>query len=190
MIKVLHIISSFSRGGRERQLATILNGSFLDIEHKALVFNKIEDSYIEEYNLSGKIIYINNQSKINKLFSIIAIIRKLQPHIIWSWGGYEATVTIFSMPFQSFRHVNGSIRHGVVLKNKKHLWRKLVLKFSKYVVANSKEGLRVNGILNGIVLYNGLGSSFEKKNAIEPFWKEIAIYKDISELKIFYVANF
>ncbi len=157
MYKIIHLISSLNRGGRERQLATIVK---YDRENTNLIIciNKTMDTYVTEYSLQGIVSYISSRNFINRIFEIRKIIKKEDPNIIWTWGGFETTF-VFLIRLICYRHfkiVNGSIRHGIVKFNRKQIWRLFLLHLSKYRVANSYAGLKANRLRKGFVLYNGL----------------------------------
>jgi glycosyltransferase involved in cell wall biosynthesis len=160
-IKVIHIITSLRRGGRERQLATIYK--YTDGEKaktKIVCFNRSDDSYVDEYVMKNDILYLTKESLLGRLFELKKIIRTENPDIIWTWGGLEATFGILLSRFTHVKHINGSIRHGIVLKNKMQTWRMLMLHLSKNIVANSRAGLKANKIDRGYVMYNGLDEQF------------------------------
>ena len=158
---VYHIISSLNRGGRERQLAGILKSDYPGIVSKAIVFNKTENSYADEYKLTDQVIYLKSKNTFGRLIEIISIVKSEKPNILWSWGGFEATFSLLVAFLTGVKHINGSIRHGIVLYNRKQLWRMLILHLSKYKVANSKAGLKANKLKRGYVLYNGIDNKFD-----------------------------
>ena len=160
-IKVLHIITSLRRGGRERQLAGILKDENQHYSNKAIVFNKNMNSYEKEYELTGKLIYLKSRNPIVRIVDIYRVLRTEKPNIIWTWGGFEATFGLILSALTRVKHINGSIRHGIVLHNRKQLWRKFILHLSKYIVANSKAGLKANKLKRGFVLYNGIDHKFD-----------------------------
>jgi glycosyltransferase involved in cell wall biosynthesis len=153
---VIHIISSLVRGGRERQLAGILK----NCDARAIVFNKKKSSYEQEYNLTGKLVYLKSKNPITRFFEILNILKKEKPVIIWTWGGFEATFGLLLLLVTPIRHINGSIRHGIVRFKRKQIWRRFILHLSRHIVANSHIGLRANGLKRGLVLYNGLDEKF------------------------------
>jgi glycosyltransferase involved in cell wall biosynthesis len=160
-IKVIHIITSLRRGGRERQLATIYK--YTDREKvvtKIVCFNHSDDSYVDEYRMQNDVSYLLNKSLLGRFLELKKIIKNENPDIIWTWGGLEATFGIFLSFFGRCKHINGSIRHGIVLKNKMQIWRMLILHLSKNIVANSKAGLKSNKLQRGFVMYNGLDRQF------------------------------
>lgn len=167
--KIIHIISSLARGGRERQLSTIYKYS--DHERyitKIVVFNKTSRSYTDEYNINKQdLFYLRSKNFLKRVNEVIRIIKDQKPDIIYAWGGFEATFCFLAAPFTNGKVVNGSIRHGKVLFNSKQIWRLFLLHMSKYIVANSKAGLRANFLNRGFVLYNGIDEKFIVRSTID-----------------------
>ncbi len=158
-----------ARGGRERQLATICKYSASrDIENKILIFNKQRSDYFQEYGISMEdVFYLKKKGTIGRLKEIKDIFKKVEPNIIYAWGGFEANFCFILSSFTKAKIVNGSIRHGIVIFNKKHLSRLLFLQLSKYIVANSRAGLKANKLSRGYVLYNGIEKKFTKRISSE-----------------------
>ena len=154
----VHLISSLRRGGRERQITSLLFYS----KKKFLVicFNRAQNTYLDEYNISEYIIYLNSNDIAGRLKEIRKIIHNKNLHIVWSWGGFEATYAFMLSLITGIKHINGSIRHGIVKLRFSHIWRMIVLHLSKYRVANSKAGLKANFLRKGYVWYNGLDEAF------------------------------
>ncbi|MEI6821264.1 MAG: glycosyltransferase [Bacteroidota bacterium] len=160
LIKVFHIISSLSRGGRERQLSILLSKNNMEVNNIAIVLNKTQSNYIEEYNLTDKIIFLKHRNIYKIIIELKNILKKEKPDIIWTWGGYEASFGMILSIFFNVIHINGSIRHGIVLYKWKQIWRKFILHLSKNIVSNSYAGLKANKIKRGQVLYNGISDFF------------------------------
>lgn len=162
---VVHIISSLNRGGRERQLATIYKYSDRNtLTNKIVCFNRTSNSYIEEYKMYDDIIYLSSKNFLKRFIELRRIISSLNAQLIWSWGILEATFSLLISVTSEVKHINGSIRHGIVLFNRYQLWRLLILHLSKNIVANSKAGLKANKLKRGIILYNGIDDLFFIKN--------------------------
>jgi len=151
-----------ARGGRERQLATIFKHSASQgLENKILIFNKQKSDYLSEYAISEEdIFYLKEKGTIGRLKEIKNIFKQFEPDIIYAWGGFEANFCYLLSPFTKAKIINGSVRHGIVKFNKKHLSRLFFLHLSKYIVANSRAGLRANKLKRGYVLYNGIDKKF------------------------------
>ncbi len=192
-MKVLHVISSMARGGRERQLATIFKHSAdRGLENKILIFNKHKSDYLSEYAiLEEDVFYLKEKGTIGRLREIKEIFKQFEPDIIYAWGGFEFNFCYILSPFTKAKIINGSIRHGIVVLNKKHLSRLFFLHLSKNIVANSRAGLRANKLKRGYVLYNGIDKKFSR-NFSEEEKKEIlgSVFDDYKgEPVIISVAN-
>lgn len=160
-MKIVHVISSLRRGGRERQLATIYR--FSDVNKfttKIVVFNQTIDTYVNEYQMCRDVIYCISKNPIKRYLEMRRIITEYKADIVWTWGGLEATYGMLFSLTSKVRHINGSIRHGLVRFNVHQLWRLFVLHLSKNIVANSQSGLRANKLKRGYVLYNGIDAVF------------------------------
>lgn len=159
--KILHIISSLTRGGRERQLAIIVANTVADqYPTKIIYFNKYQNSYTDEYGLNNIAIQIKSHGKMARLKELNRILQREQPDVVYSWGNGESISIFLLKPFHKFKFINGSVRHGVRSKKYSHYVRTLVLHLSEYVVANSKAGLKANKLRRGLVLYNGVDEKF------------------------------
>lgn len=160
-VNVIHIISSLTRGGRERQLATIYKYAVRDSNPiKIICFKQSTASYIDEYGMHADVIFLKSNSFIQRLFEIIRINKSNNCKILWSWGAKEASYAIVISLLLNVKHINGSIRHGIVRFNVHQIWRMLLLHLSRHIVANSKAGLKANKLNRGKVLYNGIDAAF------------------------------
>ena len=162
--RVLHVISSLRRGGRERQLATIFKYTRdSSIDSKILIFNRVEEDYTNEYDITtNDIYYLNEKNTLKRLHAIKDVFREFNPNVIYAWGSFEYTFCFLLSMFTSAKIINGSIRHGIVVFNKKQVSRFIFLHLSKYIIANSKAGLKANKLRKGYVLYNGIDDKFRE----------------------------
>ena len=190
-IKIIHLISSLARGGRERQLSIIVSKTNLDeYDSKIIYFNKTVYSYIEEYDLWRHIIKISKKDFILRFIELYRIINDFKPKIIFSWGNLEAVYSMLLNTFIPFKHVNMSVRHGIRSKKFSHYFRTLILHLSKYVVANSYAGLKANNLKGGYLLYNGIEDKFIKKKIINKIEKRKLLMPDVlNKILIISVAN-
>jgi glycosyltransferase involved in cell wall biosynthesis len=160
-IKTLHLISSLTRGGRERQLATIVaNTDMTNYPTKIIYFNKKQHSYIDEYDLNDYSIQIKETGKLKRLKKLLRVLKKEKPDVVYTWGNGESLSILLLSPFHRFKFINGSIRHGIRSKKFSHYFRTLVLHLSPNIVANSKAGLKANNLRRGKMLYNGIEDKF------------------------------
>ena len=160
-IKIVHVISSLTRGGKERQLATIAaNTDYINYPSLFIYFNEYDNSYIGEYNLSGYTVKVKSKQNIARLWELHRILKKHNPDIVFTWGIIESVLILLINPFHRFKFINGSVRHGIRSFRFSHYFRSIVLHLSKNILANSKAGLRANNIKRGYVLYNGIHEKF------------------------------
>jgi glycosyltransferase involved in cell wall biosynthesis len=160
-VKIVHLISSLYRGGRERQLVTIVSHTdLLRYTTRIIYYNKNPYSYTEEYGLNEISIQLQSVGKMRRLLELHRILKKEKPDLVYTWGNDESVGILLLKPFHRFRLINGSIRHGIRSRRVSHYFRTLVLHCSRHIVANSKAGLKANGLRRGHVLYNGIDGKF------------------------------
>jgi glycosyltransferase involved in cell wall biosynthesis len=163
-IKIVHFISSLSRGGKERQLATIVsNTDFEKYPTKIVYFNERTHTYVDEYNLKKHSIKIESKSFWKRLFELNQTIKQEKPVIIYTWANLESLFILLLNPFYQFKFINGSVRHGIRSKKFSHYLRTFILHLSPHIVANSQAGLKANNLRRGKVLYNGIDQKFISK---------------------------
>lgn len=161
MIKIIHLISSLSRGGRERQLANILaNTDQTHFPTKIVYFNERESSYIDEYGLAKSSLNLYSNGKLARLIELHQFLKTEKPDVVYTWGNGESVTILLLKLFHKFKFINGSIRHGIRSKKFSHYFRTIILHISKHIVANSRAGLKANNLNRGEVLYNGVDRKF------------------------------
>ncbi len=160
----LHIISSLRRGGRERQLATIVKNS--SFNNGIIYFNDTPgNSYIEEYDLH-KSVHRIEANPLKRILNLLRYCKINRPDVIISWGIYESIIGLIVSFVIKAKFINASIRHGIRDKKFSHYLRTFVLLLSPYVIANSYAGLRANNLKvskNRYILYNGKETSYKEK---------------------------
>lgn len=160
-LRILHIITSLERGGKERQLSTIYK--YTDREQyptKIIYFKRSQNSYAEEYEMGDDAIHIERESFLKTYRKIAACTESFRPDIIYSWGITESLFGLALNLIRGITFINGSIRHGIRLRKPSHYYRMFLLQLSPNVVANSRAGLKANKISKGYVLYNGIDEVF------------------------------
>jgi len=162
-VRIIHLISSFARGGRERQLAVILSNTDKNLYPSKIVFYHTRiDSYIDEYCLADFVIQVKANGKIERLRELNKILKSEQPDIVYTWGNGESVSALLLKPFHTYKLINGSLRHGIRLNRFSHYLRTVILHLSENVVANSQAGLKANNLKRGYILYNGIDQGFIK----------------------------
>ena len=192
-INILHVISDFRRGGRERQLAILTKFSSDNFKHNIATLNDSVDSYIGEYNIKQP--FRLGASKIGRIFKLISLCRQLEINLIHAWGNSEALYSIPASVILGIPLLNGSIRHGIRKNNFNHRFRSIVLQNSKYVLGNSFAGFSANKIKinseRNFVLYNGIEDKFFVDISSSKR-EELKIQKKLNDESIIFIsiANF
>jgi len=161
-LKVIHFITSVRRGGRERQLCTIVSHNDTEVQDIRIMYlYDAKESYIGEFGITeDKLIRIRAAGRIARALEIYRVLRKEKPDAVYSWGALESFYILLLKPLLKYHFINGSIRHGIVSRSLAQYWRMLLLHLSGSIVANSGAGLKANHLRRGQVLYNGIDPKF------------------------------
>ncbi|MCD4828958.1 MAG: glycosyltransferase [Candidatus Cloacimonetes bacterium] len=162
-VRILHLASSMKRGGRERQIALLAGHNATGKLDHFVVYWKDSSGvtgYIDEYNLGSRSQRLPGGNHLRYVIELWRVCRRFKPNQIWAWGYVELLMAWAVGLLCGARVVNSTVRHGIRLKTKKHTRRMFLLHLSRYVVANSKAGLRANGLKRGHILYNGIEERF------------------------------
>ena len=190
-MKVLFIIESLIRGGKERRLIELLR-SFEQSNYKVcftLILLKDELRYPEIHRLKNtKLIILKRKRKKSfstfiKLFKHVKIDR---PDIIQSWGGmssvYVAPIALMlRIPF-----VNAMITNSYCPRYSKTWIRsRMTFPFSNIILSNSIAGLNAYKVRGNkkVVIHNGF--NFDRLNVIE----NIVDFKNKYGIKTKYVIS-
>lgn len=129
------------------------------------------NDYVDEYSLDKRSIQVISETSYLKGISVLRrMISNIQPEIVMSWDIRSSFWLIVLSVFSKWKFVNGSIRHGVVKDTFEHKFRTRLANLSPLVLANSKAGLRVNGMTPGTkrkVLYNAVDIPEKERGALE-----------------------
>lgn len=157
MIKVLHLISSFRKGGTERQLSNLLkSASKDDIVHLAYSSVDHQPSYLDEFDLHQLVTIGNGATYSN----IKKAVEETKPDVVVAWSYKESIWGLLSCILKGIPYINASIKHGLFQGRRKDYIRKIFIHLSRHRIANSRAGLRVNGVKKGDVVYNGIDQNF------------------------------
>lgn len=188
-IKVVHIISSLGRGGRERQLSIICSHA-RSVDNWVICFNRREAEYLDEYEFGDKFKFISSRGFCQRLRDTRRLMQQLEPDLLISWGTMESLLAMLLSALEGVRFINFSIRHGIRRARWSHFSRMLVLHLSRFVVANSIAGLRANRLRRGMVLYNGVEKLPLEASEAEKRAQRKKLLGDVAEPLIVSVANF
>ena len=160
-LKIVYIIDSFGRGGRERQLQYIIQN--LCMMHDIHIWIL---SVAMEYDLplgQDRIHVITNpdSKKIRTVSKVVKEISVFCPDVIYFWDTISGLYASVYKAFFGSQIINGSIRFGGCLKRSliNKLLRRFLYWYSDAIVANSMAGLRVEGIdmhPKSVIIYNGI----------------------------------
>ncbi|MCB0548856.1 MAG: glycosyltransferase [Phaeodactylibacter sp.] len=147
-VKVLFLIDSLPRGGKERRMIELLKGLLNTGGYEpavAILSGKVE--YEEVFGLGIPVHTIIRKSKKDpRLFlRLYHLCKEVRPDIIHSWGSMSSVYVIPAAKALGIRLINASVADAPLnlgLSNKKYLWAKLSFPFSDLIVGNSEAGLR------------------------------------------------
>lgn len=146
-MRILFLIDSLQKGGKERQLVELIKGlSNSDDNVIEVVVMKENIEYQEVVDFNVKINYLIRKTKrdFSVFKSLYSICKNFKPDVIHTW---DSMTTFYVLPYKILNRVkviNGSIRFAA--SNLKSNWKlyyfnKFLFAFSDVIVANSKSGL-------------------------------------------------
>lgn len=146
-MKVLMLIDSLVKGGRERRLIELLK-DFTQregIEVNLVLFSRRVE-YPEIHDLNLKIYYLERKPKKDpRVFGrLYQITKKEQPDIIHSWGTMPSVYAIPTVKKLGIKFLNATIADapkGLTIMDKRYLRARLTFPFSDLIVGNSQAGL-------------------------------------------------
>lgn len=172
-MKILFVIESFTSGGKERRLLSLIKGMLLtDTINIEIIILSEDIHYKEIYDLDINIHFLKRSAKkdlgiFNKFSKIL---KKFKPDVVHCWDNVAALhfgpiCNWYKVPF-----INSMITTAppVVPKlSKEYLIHAVSFPFSDILLANSKAGLKSYSVSKdkGRYIYNGIDSS-RKKNQI------------------------
>jgi glycosyltransferase involved in cell wall biosynthesis len=162
-MRILYIIDTLNRGGKERRHVELLRriSPNKSIEIKLVILSQ-EIEYREIYHLPIDIQTIAKKEGLD--FSIFGkiwdITRQYKPHIIHTWGAEQAVYTVLTAFFSRTELINGMVVDAPAsIPRFGKIWRykMMTFPFSRYIIANSYAGFRAYGLSpkKGKVIYNG-----------------------------------
>ncbi|HAQ61802.1 TPA: hypothetical protein DCR49_07390 [Candidatus Delongbacteria bacterium] len=169
-MKILFIIDSLCKGGKERRLLELLKGlkNRNIVTELILLTDQIEFDEIYDLNLKIHILKRKIKKDPSIFFKINNICKEFKPDIINSWG---LMPSVYGAPVAKFRKivfVNSMIVNAPAkLDMKTRFYSGIVFPLSDIIVGNSNAGLKSYGVQNskGRVIYNGYDFSRSLKLA-------------------------
>lgn len=162
-MKILFVIDSLPRGGKERRMIELLKGLQRgeEVEVSLVIFsNHIE--YKEIFNLGLSIHTITRKSKrdLSVIMRLYSLCKQERPDIIHSWGTLSTIYAIPAAKLLGIKLINGNITnapHNLTLANKRYLLTRLTFPFTDMIIGNSRAGLNAyrTPAVKSECVYNG-----------------------------------
>lgn len=192
MIRVLHILDTLRRGGKERQFIELIRGIDRSVfQVHTVILEKRADGYDEEAKaLSHCFKYMPRRFRwdLGLVRDLIDYCRQNNIDIIHAWEGMTSFYGLLASCFCNAEVINGTIRDTDPRRNYRQLYTLLVLRLSKHIVANSYAGLKAYGVeKKGSVIYNGIDLSrflVQKKPVTSKFI--VGIVANLTEYKDYF----
>lgn len=162
MKKILFVIDSLRRGGKERQFVELIKNLPSKYQIYLIVFSK-NIEYKEIINRVNFFIHFDHRKTRNFLTQIIALNKILtiqKPNLIHTWDHISSLYFGLIKFIHQTTIINGAIRYALPIKktSKLGLISSIGFIFSDVIIANSKAGLKSHNLLNNPkarVIYNG-----------------------------------
>lgn len=146
-MKVLMLIDSLVKGGRERRLIELLKGfaKYDDVELALVLFSK-KVEYPEIHKMGLPIYYLERKPKKDPrvFWRFFKICQKEKPDIVHSWGTMPSIYAIPTVKLLGIKFINASIADApdnLSWRDSRWLRSKLIFPFCDAVVGNSQAGL-------------------------------------------------
>ncbi len=141
-MKILHLLDTLRRGGKERQFVELIRG--LDkskYQIHTIVLEKREDGYDNEvrelsYNFEYK--FRRFRWDLFLIYDLVKYCKKHNIEVIQAWDGMCAFYAYFVSLFAGIKFINYSIQEADPRLSYRHLIQRFILKLSKYVIAKQK----------------------------------------------------
>ncbi|MFT6320620.1 MAG: glycosyltransferase involved in cell wall biosynthesis [Granulosicoccus sp.] len=162
-MKILMLIDSLVKGGRERRLIKLLKffSASPDIEVGLVIFSK-KVEYEEIYDLDVKLHFLERKpAKDPRVFSrFYKICKSERPDIIHSWGTMPSVYAIPAVKLLGIKFLNANIADAPLkmsIWDERYFRAHLTFPFSDMIVGNSNAGLKSYGapLRKSQSVYNG-----------------------------------
>lgn len=177
-MRLLYLIDSLVRGGKERRMVELIKGFISSNSQDELTLVIFTDrvDYTEVFSLPIKVHVLKRSFRkdLRVMFTLEKIVRETKPDLIHSWSSMTSVMSIFSVLFHHIPFINSCISDappGLTLRNPIYFRVHFSKFYSRYVISNSETGLKAYGIQapKGICIYNGVDKNRFKKENIRPY---------------------
>lgn len=146
-MKILMLIDSLVKGGRERRMIELLKGfaKYEDLEIAIVLFSKTVE-YPEVYDVKLPIYFLERKPKKDPrvFLRLYQVCKKEQPDIIHSWGTMPSIYAIPAAKILGLKFINASIANApdqIGWRDSDFFRSKITYPFCDAVVGNSQAGL-------------------------------------------------
>lgn len=163
--KILMVIDSLDKGGKERRLLELVKGLLKRPEGYEICLvsltNRVEYTYV--YDMPIRFIILERRFKKDPgiIFQIRKILRSFKPDIIHSWSTMASTYLALANNFPKRPLINAVLADahpGLTLKDKHFFRVKLTTPFTNVFVSNSLAGIKAYRTpeKKSVCIYNGI----------------------------------
>ncbi|HXB29251.1 MAG TPA: glycosyltransferase [Puia sp.] len=199
-MKILMVIDSLDKGGKERRMLELIkglkkHGNQFDIYLLSLT-NRVEYKYVYDLPIKFEILRRNFKKDPTIILKLKKIISDFGPDIIHSWSTMASVYISISNLFSGIPLINAVLADAPLHLNifNKHFFRvKLTTPFSNLIVSNSKAGITAykTPVSKSVCIYNGIDfSRFDNLRSVKDVRKEIIGDKTGDIFVIVMVASF
>lgn len=164
-MKILFIIDSLDKGGKERRMLELIKGLTRESGRFQILLvcltNRVEYDYV--YNLPIEFLVLERKYKKDPsiIFKLKKLIGRFDPDVIHSWSTMSSVYIMLATLFRRRKFINGVVADaplGLTWKDPHYLRLKLTTWISHRIISNSKAGLAAYRVpaSKGMVIYNGV----------------------------------
>ena len=199
-MKILMVIDSLDKGGKERRMLELIKGLLSSDEHFEIYLvsltDRIEYQYVYELPIRFEVLKRKFKKDPTIAFKLKRIISRFKPDIIHSWSTMASVYLSFSNLFSGIPLISAVLADAPVhlnMMNKHYLRVKLTEPFTDVYISNSKAGIgsyRTPGN-KSVCIYNGIDlARFENLRNILEVREEVLNGKTGNAFIIAMVASF
>jgi glycosyltransferase involved in cell wall biosynthesis len=199
-MKILMVIDSLGKGGKERRMIELIKGLVRAGNHFDIFLVVLSENieYKQVYELPIKIEIVKRKFKKDPTipFKLRKIISRFSPDIIHSWSTMSSIYLSMANLFSRIPFINGVLADAPLHLNifdKQFLRVKLTTPFTDLFVSNSKAGIRSYRTpgRKSVCIYNGIDfGRFENLRPADEVRKEVLGEKSGERFVIAMVATF